>query len=78
MKTPLERAQSAVLRKTGWDVDLDDLAETLDHYRRRSIRSLQKQIDRLSGGERGGDTVEVTAQIEELEIVIAARRGLRR
>lgn len=78
MRTPLERARIAVLRKTGWYLDLDELADLLDWYQERSIRSMEKEISRLSGGEYGGDSVEATAQIDELEIVIAARRGLRK
>lgn len=77
-KTPMEKAIAAVLRETGWDVEEDDLAHLLDIYKRRSTGAIEKERNRLSKGERGGETTEVEARIDDLEIVLAARRALAR
>lgn len=77
-KTPMEKALVAVLRETGWDVEEGDLAHLLDIHKRRSTAAIKKELDRLTKGERGGEPTEVEGRIDDLSILLAARRALAR
>ena len=77
-KTPMEKAVGAVERETGWEVDEDDLASLLDLHKRRSTAAIRNERDRLTKGERGGEPLEVEVRIEDLSIILAARRALER
>jgi len=77
-KTPMEKAAAAVLRETGWDVEEEDLAHLVDLHRRRSTAAIEKELARMTKGEHGGEPTEVQGRIDDLQVLLAARRALGR
>lgn len=71
----MDRMLVAVKKKTGYDLDVDHLASFLDNYTGRSNKQLESALKRMITGERGGEDVETSAIIDEMEIVLAARRA---
>lgn len=71
----MDKMQASVFKKTGHDLDEYELAELLETYADRSNKQLQSILKRKIRGERGGESVEDTALIDEVEIVLAARRA---
>lgn len=71
----MNRMLNAVFDKTGYDLDEYELAEFLEVYADQSNKKLESTLKRKIKGERGGETVETTALINEIEIVLAARRA---
>jgi hypothetical protein len=71
----MDRMLVAVKKKTGYDLDVDQLASFLDNYTGRSNKQLESALKRMIKGERGGEDVETSSIIDEMEIVLAARRA---
>jgi len=65
----------AVRKKTGLNMTDEELVPLLDDYADTSNKKLEASLKRMVKGERGGEDVETTATIEEIEIVLAARRA---
>jgi hypothetical protein len=77
-KTPMEKAVDAIHLEIGWEMEEDDLADLLDLHKRRSTAAIEKERDRLTKGEWGGESTEVQAKIGDLSILLVARRVLER
>lgn len=71
----LEKMVMSVFKKTGYNMTADGLAVFLDDYADQSNKRLESTLKRLKKGERGGEDVDTTAAIDEIEIVLAARRA---
>ena len=71
----MDKMQAAVKRETGWDLDPDELIDFLDNYADQSNKQLVAAIRKMTTGDRDGERVEVAAQLNEMEIVLAARRA---
>jgi hypothetical protein len=69
------RMLAAVQKKTGYDLDAGQLEGFLENYADHSNKKLEGRLKRMITGERGGEDVETTAIIEEIEIVLAARKA---
>lgn len=65
----------AVRKKTGYNLTDDELFGFLDDYVDDSNKKLEAKLKRLIKGERGGEFVEASAEIDDIEIVLAARRA---
>ena len=65
----------AVRKKTGLNMTDEELVSLLDDYADTSNKKLEASLKRMVKGERGGEDVETTATIEEIEVVLAARRA---
>lgn len=50
----MDRMLVAVKKKTGYDLDVDQLASFLDNYTGRSNKQLESALKRMIKGERGG------------------------
>ena len=71
----IERMMRAVRKKTGNYIEEPDLWELLELYSEVSNKQLASSLKRKVKGERGGEDVETSAEIEDIEIVLAARRA---
>lgn len=69
----MQRTLEAIHKKTGYELDPGQLLDLLETYEEQSDKKLRASLQKLTKGERGGDDVETTAAIEEIEIVLAAR-----
>ena len=65
----------AVRKKTGYNLTAEELVSLLNDYGDMSNKKLEASLKRMVKGERGGEDVETTAAIEEIETVLAARRA---
>lgn len=69
----MQKTLEAIHKKTGYDLDAGQLLDLLETYEDHSDKKLRASLNKMVKGERGGEDVETTAAIEEMEIVLAAR-----
>jgi hypothetical protein len=72
----IEKAIRAVKKETGYDLTPDELQGLMDMYKSMTSSAIQHRISHYQKGEHGGDTVEKTAVIDDLRIVLVARQAL--